>query len=121
MHMVPQSNEIIGERTSTSPQKQSAAPANIQQDSSHPLVGKLTLLARLLSGNPCRAREFRRTLSTSLCHPGGNQRSVSMEHICRSGRTSICSRRSVDPISPTINQVLEILLNFTKITVDIVH
>ena len=55
----------------------------------HPLVGKLTLLACLLSGNPCRAREFRRTLSTSLCHPGGNQRSVSMEHICRSGRISV--------------------------------
>ncbi|XP_068691166.1 uncharacterized protein [Montipora foliosa] len=54
-----------------------------------PLVGKLTLLACLLSGNPCKAREFRHTLSTSLCHPGGNQRSVSMEHICRSGRTSV--------------------------------
>ena len=58
----------------------------------HPLVGKLTLLACLLSGNPCRAREFRRMLSTSLCHPGGNQRSVSMEHICRSGRTSVVDR-----------------------------
>ena len=55
----------------------------------HPLEGKLTLLACLLSGSPCRAREFRRTLSTLLCHPGGNQRSVSMEHICRSGRTSV--------------------------------
>ena len=55
----------------------------------HPLVGKPTILACLLSGNPCRAREFHRTLSTSLCHPGRNQRSVSMEHICRSDRTSV--------------------------------
>lgn len=104
--MVSQSNEIIGERTSSSPQKQSAAPTAIQQDSSSS-TGRKT--------NPSGMSVIRESLQSKGIPPH------TLNIIMSSWREStqrqygtylqkwqnFCSRRSVDPISPTINQVLE--------------
>lgn len=104
--MVSQSDEIIGERTSSSPQKQSAAPTAIQQHSSSS-TGRQT--------NPSGMSVIRESLQSKGIPPH------TLNIIMSSWREStqrqygtylqkwqnFCSRRSVDPISPTINQVLE--------------
>ena len=95
--MVSPSNEIIGERTSSSSQKQSAAPTAIQQDSSSS-TGRKT--------NPSGMSVFRESLQSKGIPP--HTLNIIMSSWREpTQRQYFCSRRSVDPISPTINQVLE--------------
>ena len=109
--MVPQSNEIIGERTTSSPQKRSASSTAIQQDSSSS-TGRQT--------NPCGMSVIRESLQSKGIPPH------TVNIIMSSWRESsqrqygtylqkwqnFCSPQSVDSISTSINHVLEFFTEF---------
>ena len=106
--MVPQSNEIISERTNSPTQKQPPAEATIKQDSNSS-TGK--------QANPADMSVIRESLQSK----GISQCTLSI--IMSSWRDStrkqygtylqkwqrFCSRRGADLISPTVNQVLDFL------------
>ena len=109
--MVPQSNEIIGERTTSSPQKRSASPTAIQQDSSSS-TGRQT--------NPCGMSVIRESLQSKGIPPH------TVNIIMSSWRESsqrqygtylqkwqnFCSPQSVDSISTSMSHVLEFFTEF---------
>ena len=104
--MVSQSNELIGERTSSSSQKQSAAPTAIQQDNSSSTGRKtdssgMSVIRESLQSNGILPHTLNIIMSSwreSTQRQYGTYLQKSQ---------SFSSRWSVDPISPTINQVLD--------------
>lgn len=55
------------------------------RDLTHPLLKKLHLTAFRISGNPSKAREFRRKLQTLSCSPGVTRPNASTGHITKNG------------------------------------
>lgn len=118
--MVPKGDEITSERTNFASQQQTTADATIQQDS-HSSSAEQTKPASMS------------VIRESLQCKGIPQHTLSI--IMASWREStkkqygtylqkwqgFCSRRSVDPLSPSVNQVLEFLTNFMTVTVVTVH
>ena len=61
----------------------------------HPLAGRLTLCAALLSGNPLAREAFHTTLPTSLWKPGDQPRRSSTSQPCQDGYISAAEGRYI--------------------------